>query len=153
MAYEFTKEQDELIGSLAHKMGVVGMLALVVGILNLLSGLMLLVFVFQDRIPPEMIEQIPEQIRGELPPTDFLMGLAIQSAASGLIFTLLGVWTRAAAASFRGIVATTGRDVSHLMNGLGALHKMYSLLYTLVVVALIFFVVGLALQLYLRYAG
>ncbi|WP_152052414.1 hypothetical protein [Tautonia marina] len=153
MSYEFTPEQNTLIGNLAHKMGVVGLLAMIVGILNLISALMLLVFVFQDQIPAEVVQQIPEEIRGELPPTNFLWGLAIQSATSGLIFTLLGVWTRAAAGSFREIVATTGRDVGHLMNALGSVYKMYSLLYALVVIALIFFVVGLALQFYLRFTS
>lgn len=71
----------------------------------------------------------------------------------GLIFLLIGVWTRAASSSFRDIAETAGRDISHLMDAVGSLHKMYQLMYTLIVFALIVFLAGLALQVYLRYAA
>lgn len=153
MSYEFTKEQNELIGGLASKMRLVGLLAVVVGIINLVSALMLLVFVFQDRLPAEMIEQIPPEVRSEMPPKDFLWGIILQGATTGLIFLMIGLWTRAASASFRDIVATTGRDITHLMDALSSLYKKYSLMYMLIVVALLFVLVGLLLQLALRYAG
>jgi hypothetical protein len=153
MSYEFTPEQNNLLRSLAGKMSLVGLLGVVVGLLNLISALMLLVFIFQDPLPPEVLEQIPAEARAKLPHTNFLWGLFIQGAAVGLIFLLIGIWTRSAAASFRDVATTTGRDISHLMDGLGSLHKMYALMYTFIVIALIFFVVGLALQLYLRYAA
>jgi uncharacterized membrane protein len=153
MGYEFTTEQSNLFRSLAGKMGLVGLMAVVIGVLNLVSALMLLVFVFQDRLPAEVLEQIPAEARAELPPTDFLWGLLIQGATMGLIFLLIGVWTRAAAASFRDIAETAGRDISHLMDAVGSLYKMYRLMYTLIIVALIVFLAGLALQVYLRYAA
>lgn len=153
MSYEFTTEQNDQIGNLAGKMSLVGLVAVVIGALNLLSALMLLVFIFQDRLPAEVLEQIPAETRARLPSPDFLWGVFIQGATVGLIFLLIGLWTRTAAASFRDIVATTGRDISHLMEALGALHKQYALMYTLIVIAVIVFLVGLALQLYLRYAA
>jgi hypothetical protein len=153
VSYEFTTEQNDLFRSLAGKMGLVGLMAVVIGVLNLVSALMLLVFVFQDRLPAEVLEQIPAEARAELPPADFLWGLIIQGATMGLIFLLLGAWTRAAAASFRDIAETAGRDISHLMDAVGSLHKMYRLMYTLIIVALIVFLAGLALQVYLRYAA
>ncbi|WP_410204487.1 hypothetical protein [Escherichia coli] len=72
MSYEFTTEQSNLFRSLAGKMGLVGLMAVVIGVLNLVSALMLLVFVFQDRLPAEVLEQIPAEARAKLPPTDFL---------------------------------------------------------------------------------
>ena len=55
--------------------------------------------------------------------------------------------------SFRQIVDTRGNDISHLMNGLGALHQMYSLLYTLLVLVLLAGVVSLGLTLYKYYVA
>lgn len=153
MSYEFTKEQNDLIDSLASKMSLVGMLSVVIGIVNLFSTLMLLVFVFQDRLPTEMIERIPPEVRSEMPPRDFLWGIILQGMTMGLIFLMIGIWTRAAAAAFRGIVATSGRDITHLMAALGNLHKKYALMYFMIMIALVFFLLGLLLQLALRYAG
>lgn len=68
MSYEFTTEQSNLFRSLAGKMGLVGLMAVVIGVLNLVSALMLLVFVFQDRLPAEVLEQIPAEARAKLPP-------------------------------------------------------------------------------------
>jgi hypothetical protein len=151
--YEFTPEQNDLIGDLAKKMRLVGLISVVLGVLNLLSAILLLVFIFQDKIPANVVASIPEDARKELPPTNYLWGFVIQGAASGLILLLIGIWTRASAASFQLIVDTTGRDISHLMDALGSLRKMYTLLYTLIVIILILFVVGLVVQLFGRFAG
>ena len=66
----------------------------------------------------------------------------------GLFYVLMGVWTRTAGASFQKIVDTQGSDITHLMNALGSLHSMYSLIYTLLVVVLIFGVIGIGLTIY-----
>ena len=58
-----------------------------------------------------------------------------------------------AASSFQEIVSTTGRDITHLMNALGSLHKMYSLLYTLVIVTLLAVLLAVAFQLYLQFGN
>src|SRR5262245_45023225 len=121
--YEFTTEQNELIGDLARKMKLVGLIGVVLGILNLLSALLLLVFVFQDRLPADVLQRIPEDVRRQMPPTGYLWGYLLQAAVIGLIFLLIGVWTRSSASSFRQVVDTTGRDISHLMDALGSLHK------------------------------
>ncbi len=151
--YEFTREQNELIGDLAGKMRLVGLIGVVLGILNLLSALLLLLFVFQDRLPADMLQRIPEEVRKQMPPTAYLWGYLLQVAAVGLIFLLLGVWTRSSASSFHQIVDTSGRDISHLMEALDSLRRMYALLYSLIVVTLLVFLVGLGLQLYHRFAG
>jgi hypothetical protein len=151
--YEFTREQNDLIGDLAGKMKLVGVVGVVLGILNLLSALLLLVFIFQDRLPVDVLQRIPEDLRRQMPSTTYLWGFLLQAAAIGLIWLLLGVWTVSSATSFQQIVDTTGRDVNHLMDALGTLRQMYSLLYTLIVVTVLVFLVGLGLQLYHRFVG
>jgi hypothetical protein len=61
-------------------------------------------------------------------------------AIAGLFYCLLGSWTRSAASSFRQIVDTRGQDIARLMEALGSLHKIYSLLYVLCIVAIILFI-------------
>jgi hypothetical protein len=60
----------------------------------------------------------------------------------GLVEIVLGVWTRRAADSFQKIVDTKGRDISHLMDALVDLLKMYRLQYTLLVIALVLLAVA-----------
>jgi hypothetical protein len=154
MSYEFTSEQNDLIGRLARKMSLVGLVSLIFGIFYLLAAVLLIVYLFQDRLPPEVAQQIPEDVRAKMPaPTTYFWGVIVQTALAGLIFTMIGVWTRSAASSFREIVATTGRDISHLMNALGSLHKMYSLLYTLIIITILAFLIALGFQLFMRYKG
>jgi len=45
-----------------------------------------------------------------------------------LFFLALGTWTSRSARSFKQIVTTQGQDVSHLMDALENLRKMYGLL-------------------------
>jgi hypothetical protein len=151
--YEFTGEQNELIGDLARKMRLVGLVGVVVGVLNILSALLLLVFIFQDRLPADVLQRIPEDVRSKVPSTGHLWGALIQGVTAGLILLLVGVWTRAAGASFQQIVDTTGRDIGHLMNGLGELRKMYTLMYTLILICVVVTVVGLLLLLFGRFTG
>src|SRR5581483_10626003 len=56
----------------------------------------------------------------KLPPNNQLWGFVINAGAVGLIYLLLGVWTRSAAASFQQIVRTRGSDITNLMNGMGS---------------------------------
>lgn len=153
MSYEFTGEQNDLIGRLAKKMGLVGTVNVIVGVLYLVSAVLLLAFIFQDKLPADVIAKIPDDVKSKVPANTYLWGIVIQTALAGLIFLLIGVWTKSAAASFQDIVATTGRDISNLMGALSSLHKMYALLYTLIIATLVAFLVGLGLQLYLRFGG
>src|SRR5262249_54991694 len=116
MSYEFTSEQNDLIGRLAKKMSLVGLISVVFGVLYLLSAVLLLAFIFQDKLPADAVSKIPEDVRSKVPSTGYLWGVLIQTLLSGIIFLLIGIWTRSSAASFQEIVATTGRDISHLMS-------------------------------------
>jgi hypothetical protein len=152
MSHEFTGEQNDLIGRLANKMSLVGLVSVVFGVLYLLSAVLLLAFIFQDKLPAEVASRIPDDVRSRVPSTNYLWGVLIQTLLAGVIFLAIGVWTRSSAASFREIVTTTGRDITHLMGALASLHKMYSLLCTLIIVTLLAALVAVGLQLYLRYA-
>jgi hypothetical protein len=151
MSYEFTRDQNELIGGLAGKMRLVGLVAVIIGLLNFVAALILLVFVFQDKLPSNLAEKIPDDVKKELAPNTYMWMVAVQQALAGLIFLMVGIWTRSAAASFQNVVATAGKDVSHLMNALGSLRKMYSLIYTLILAIILAMLLAVGLQLYLRY--
>ncbi|MBX9625120.1 MAG: hypothetical protein K2X82_15040 [Gemmataceae bacterium] len=153
MSYEFTGEQNDLIRRLSRKMSLVGTVCVVFGVLYLLSSVLLLVFLFKDRIPADVMQKIPAEVQSQVPANDYLWGIVVQTGLAALLFLLIGSWTRSAAAAFGEIVTTTGRDVSHLMAALSSLHKMYSLMYTLIIATVLAFLVGLGLQLYLRSAG
>jgi hypothetical protein len=169
-AYEFSGDQNQLIGSLAAKMSFVGLLALVLGLLNLLLALFVVAAVYRNRIPPDWLsktndyvekarEKLPDDVRKQaeqysldkLPANDHLWGVAIGTGATGLFYLLLGIWTRSAAGSFRKIVETRGNDIKNLMDGLGSLHRMYSLLYTLLMLILLAGVASIGFTVYQYY--
>jgi hypothetical protein len=151
--YEFTEAQNREIGSLARKMRLVGLVAAILGAVNLFLGLLLLVYAYRDQLPAEALRRIPEDTLKQLPPPSQLWAVAMQALASGLIFLLIGLWTRSAGGEFRQIVDTAGHDIGHLMRALGSLHKMYSLLYTLIIVGILAFLVSIGVFLYTRYSG
>jgi len=153
MNYEFTKEQNDRIAGLASKMKLVGLVSIVLGVLLLIAAVLLLAAIFQDKLPADVVSKIPEEVRSQIPANNYLWAIFAQSVVVGIVFLLIGVWTRSSAASFQDIVATTGRDISHLMGALDALHKMYSLLYTVIVLIVLAVVVFVGLQLYLKYAA
>src|SRR5262249_46601698 len=49
--YEFTSEQNTLIGGLGSKMRFVGLFAVVLGVVNLIIALLAVVAIYQDRVP------------------------------------------------------------------------------------------------------
>jgi hypothetical protein len=169
--YEFSGDQNQLIGGLAHKMRFVGLFAIILGVLNLLVALLVVAAVYRDRIPTDFRakakeylekarEKLPDDVRKQsetysldkLPPNDHLWGVAISAGITGLFYLLMGSWTRSAGGSFQKIVDTQGSDIRNLMAGMGSLYKMYSLLYTLLVILLLAGVLSLGLTLYQYYA-
>src|SRR5687767_10556001 len=119
--YEFTQEQNNQIGSLAGKMRFVGLFSVLFGVLALLIALLVLAFIFRDRVPsgyrekakdylqkakeklPDDLKKQAEEYSLDKVPTDnhFLWGVAIFSGVTGLIFLLQGVWVRSSSASFQ----------------------------------------------------
>lgn len=66
---------------------------------------------------------------------------------------MVGLWTRQAAFGFGGIVQTEGHDISRLMEALGALHRKYELMYTVLLVAAIISLVSFVASLWHAWRG
>jgi hypothetical protein len=158
--YEFSQEENSLIGSLASKMSFVGLFFVVVGVINLLMAGLLVVAIYRSKIPDTWVNKLPadakkqvEEQAGSLPPNNQLWGMTLNLGVVGVFYLLMGVWTRSAAASFKEIVQTQGRDISHLMRALSSLRSMYALLYMLLVITLLLGLALLGLALYQRFAA
>lgn len=154
--HEFSTEQEALFSSLGRKMGWVGMFFAIVGVLNLLVSVLIVAAVYRNHFPADWMSQLPPETQSQiqnLPPSNHLWGYALNAGISGLIYLLIGVWTQTAGTAFRSVATTQGRDISFLMQGLSALHQLYSLVYTLLVVAVVFILGFMALSLYLHFAG
>jgi hypothetical protein len=158
--YEFSQEQNALIGSLASKMRFVGLFFEVVGVINILIALLVVVAVYRDRVPQSWVNQLPpeakekfEEQKDKLPANNHLWGIALNAGVVGLFYLVMGVWTRTAGGSFQKIVDTQGSDISHLMSALSSLHSMYALVYTLLVLTLLVGLLGLGLTLFNQFRG
>ena len=108
--YEFTPEQEKTIGDLAGKMGFVAAFLLAMATISLVQAGYV---AYKARL--------------------FDWPLAINA----LIYGCIGVWTLNASGAFAAVVTTVGRDVTHLMNALGSLRRMYSLLYWLLIAGIV----------------
>jgi hypothetical protein len=64
---------------------------------------------------------------------------------TGALACVVGLWTQRASTSLRSVVQTEGRDITHLMDALDDLRKLYSLQYWLLIL-------GVALSLALLWA-
>jgi hypothetical protein len=158
--YEFSQEQNTLIGSLASKMRFVGLFFEIVGVINVAIAVLVVVAVFRDRVPQSWIDQLPsetkakvEEQKDKLPINSHLWGIAINAGVVGLFYLVMGVWTRSAGDSFQKIVQTQGSDISHLMNALSSLHSMYALVYTLLMVTLLLGLLALGLTLFQQFGS
>jgi len=114
--FEFTEPQNEVMGDLAGKMKFVGTLLMVLGVLVVLTGI----------------------------GTMFVDGAAgVLNIIVGVVYLLLGWWTRAASASFQEVVDTEGQDITNLMAALGELRRLYSLQYWIFLILLVMVVIGI----------
>ena len=160
--FEFNDSQNKLIGSLARKMGLVGFVMIFFGLLQMINGVTSLVMSRNpDRviaaaqkagIPEEQLGKLKESLSGGFWSSP-IAASAIAFALAGLLLFLVGLWTRQAALGFGGIVLTKGRDISRLMDALGALHRKYELIYTVLLVAAIMSLLSLAFSLWHSWRG
>jgi hypothetical protein len=116
--YEFSTGQNVVIGDLARKMSLVGLVMVILGVLSILGGL------------------------GRLFGGYFEGGIL-----GGILYIAIGVWTRRAADEFHLIVRTEGRDVSHLMRALENMRKIYDLIYLFIVIITVLVVLALIVAL------
>lgn len=162
--YEFTPEQNTLLNSLAGKMSGVGLFLVLVGIINLVFALLVVAGIYRERLPKEYVDAVVAKVTEasrvdvesqlkQLPPDNTLWSIAAGAALNGLLPLLMGSWMRSSAGSFRQIVQTRGDDIGHLMEGLGSLNKMFGLVHTLLVAALLAILVMAGLYFYGRFMG
>jgi len=122
--YEFSSSQNVTMQVLASRMKALGLIYMIFGGVVGLGGIFML----------------------------FQAGLnAIVLLLETALFGFMGFWNYNGAGSFRLIVDTRGNDISHLMNGLEQLKKIYNLQYWLMIVMLI--LVALAIVAMIFFAG
>jgi len=132
--YEFTPDQNKVIGDTASKMKLVGLILLVFGLINLAQAIM-----FQVVFHQIQSESLDVELKDKLVSIDkrerwIITGYLV---VVGAVLACAGAWTRSAGVSFAEIVKTSGKDVSHLMEGFKTLNKMYSLMATVLVAAIL----------------
>lgn len=140
-------------------MSGVGAVFLVVGILGLLTAIATTAIIFQSEIPPTVFENVPDEVKEDVADrlaslpgsTEQLWAVVANTGTAGLIYFLLGIWTRSASRAFRKIVKTEQSDIDHLMTGLGSLSNMYSLIYKVLLLAMLLLVSGLGYVLYQQF--
>ncbi len=114
--YEFSFSENAIIGNLGSKMSFVGLF--MVGV-----GLFFFVSVIIRWVRTHYLE----------------VGLLFLT----LVFIVVGIWTHRAGREFRSVSDTHGKDISHLMGALENLLKLYTLLYLLFFISLVFAVIQL----------
>src|SRR4051812_49123592 len=101
--YEFTQEQNTLVGSLASKMRVVGAFSVALGVVGLLITILVIVAIYRDRLPAGWAdkikeyqqaarEKLPEDARAQmdaytpdkLPANNHLWGIVIYAGVTGV---------------------------------------------------------------------
>jgi hypothetical protein len=120
--YEFSSSQNKLIGDLAQKANVVGTFLAAVGILGIVVSVFNAINIFSTAGSDSI-----------------LLSLFIQNLISGIFNLIFGIWIRNAAQAFRAIVKTEGHDIENLMGALGELRKVFTLIFWLLVIALVIF--------------
>jgi hypothetical protein len=160
--FEFNDSQNQLIGSLARKMGLVGFVMIFFGLLQLLNGVSSLIIsrnperviaaAKQAGMSDDQLSLLSKSMSGGFWTSPLAMS-SLAFAIAGLILFLVGLWTRQAALSFAGIVLTKGNDVSRLMDALGAMHRKYGMIYTILLTAAIISLASLAITLWQHWRG
>jgi hypothetical protein len=160
--YEFNQQQNSLFSALASSMRGVGFFLVFIAVLNFLVAILVIVTIYRAKLPQSYVDTVVEKVSeatkqdmkaqlSNIPADTHLWGIAISSAVNGLIYLLIGVWTQTAGVSFKKIVDTTGSDIHHLMDAVSALGKMYTLIYTLIVIGLLVLVAAIGLALYTQF--
>ena len=116
--YEFNEAQNRVIQGLSEKMKFVSIFLIVVGLLQVVGGIL-----------PAVLSQSVDAI-------------GFESIIGGFIYILIGVWGAGAANSFRQVVDTEGNDIDHMMSALGDLKKAATITYWLLIIFIVLLVAG-----------
>ncbi len=116
LPHEFTYSENSIIGNLGSKMSFVGLFMLGIGLFFLAS--VIIRWVQSHHLEVALL---------------FLT----------LLFIVVGIWTHRAGREFRSVAESHGKDISHLMGALENLLKLYTLLYLLFFIGLVFAIIQL----------
>jgi phosphatidylglycerophosphate synthase len=160
--FEFNESQNQLIGSLARKMGLVGFVMIFFGLLQLINGVTSLLLARNPErviaaaqkagVSEEQLGVLKEALSGGFWSSPVTIS-AIAFALAGLLLFLVGLWTRQAGVGLAGIVLTKGKDISRLMEALGALHQKYGLIYSVLWAAAVVSLMSLVVTLWQTWRG
>jgi hypothetical protein len=160
--YEFDQSQNEVIGTLAKRMSLVGIVMMLFGVLQVINGVSAMIIsrnpgrmletAEKAGMSPDQLELLKEATAGGFWSSPLTMS-AIAFTVSGLLLVLIGAWTQMAAGNFARIVKTKGQDISRLMDGLGALNLMYGMIYYILLIAALITVVSLIISLVQSWRG
>ena len=114
--YEFNYSENSIIGNLGSKMSFVGLFMLGIGLFFFVS--VIIRWIKSHHLEVALL---------------FLT----------LLFIVVGIWTHRAGREFRNVADTQGKDIHHLMGALKNLLKLYTLIYLLFFIALIFAIIQL----------
>jgi len=118
--YEFTEEQNRVIGSLASSMGWVSAILVIVGLLQLVLG-------------------IAQLSKG-----------GIAAIVQAVVLLVVGWLTHKASKEFREITTSEGNDLGHLMDALEALRELYRIQVILICVAVTLVFLAIAVGMFVR---
>jgi hypothetical protein len=113
--YEFKPSENQIIGELAGKMHFVGLFMIATGLLVIAIG----------AFGINLRQGIPATLD------------SLSPIFTGTLTCVVGLWTQRASVSFKNVVYTEGRDISHLIAALEDLRKLYSLQFWLLILGLI----------------
>jgi hypothetical protein len=106
----------------------------------------------QAGVAEEQLSALRESLAGGFW-TSPITASAVGFALGGLFLFLIGLWTRQAGVGFAGIVVTKGKDITRLMDALGALQRKYGLIYSVLLAAAIISLVSLGFTLWHSWRG
>lgn len=65
----------------------------------------------------------------------------LSNILGGILYILIGLWTKNASDAFQRIVDTQGSDITNLMTALGQLRKLYTLQYWAIIIGIVLVIV------------
>jgi uncharacterized membrane protein YhfC len=153
--YEFTGQQSDEIRGLSYRMGGVGFVFLLLGVLQIAYGIAVFI---NGRNPEKLVARLAERLKvaeADIPPELFnqtaLTVSALSACLVGLVLFLIGMWTRQSAFSFAAVANTRGQDITRLMEALGSLKKMYGLVYNIMLIGALMMIVSLGYTLFTQW--
>jgi hypothetical protein len=121
--YEFSAPENVIIRQLVDAMRFVSAASLAVGAFVLILG-----------------------VAGLMTHGKAAIGPAIGDFAEAVVFLLIGIWLQRAVDAFHRVVETSGDDITHLLNAIRELTRVFSLQRTVLVLAMIVIVLGIGIH-------